>query len=163
MATALLSLGSNMGDSIATINLALKKIGAIAGVELLKKSSLYRTKPWGYKEQQDFINAACMINTKLTALELLHRLQDLEQEFHRERLFKYGPRTLDLDIIAFDDEVVDSDELTLPHPHMHERAFVLVPLVEIARDYIIEPYHLSIKELRDKLSKKELEEAQRCA
>ncbi len=162
MAQVLISLGSNMGDSLKTVKDALLRLSRINGVTLLKSSSLYRTKPWGYIEQQDFINAACVLETALEPLELLHELQRIEQEFHRERLFKYGPRTLDLDIIAFDAITLDTPELTLPHPHMAERAFVLVPLCEIVPDHIIEPYHLSIKALRDRLSKDALEEAQRC-
>ncbi len=151
-----------MGASIETIRDALSELNKIEETKLIKASSLYRTKPWGYKEQEDFINAACLLETTLSPLTLLHRMQEIEFKFHRERLFKYGPRTLDLDIIAFDKEVIKSKELELPHPQMHKRAFVLVPLAEIVPNYIIEPYHLSITALRDKLPKDALEEAQRC-
>lgn len=151
-----------MGDSIEIMKNAISALDDIEDSCLKKSSSLYRTKPWGYTDQADFINAACLLDTKLSALALLHKLQTIELNFHRERLFKYGPRTLDLDIIAFDDEVIASKELQLPHPQMIKRAFVLVPLAEIVPDYIIEPYHLSIKDLRDKLPKDALEEAQRC-
>lgn len=163
MAQVLISLGSNMGDSLKNVKDAILRLSLIDGVTLIKNSSLYRTKPWGYLKQQDFINAACVLETTLEPLALLHELLQIEQEFHRERLFKYGPRTLDLDLIAFDEITLDTPELTLPHPHMTERAFVLVPLCEIVPNYIIEPYHLSIKDLRDRLSKDALEEAQRCA
>ena len=163
MAISLLSLGSNIGNSADILKKALQAISCIDGVTLLKSSSLYRTKPWGYTAQDDFINSACVIETSLNPLSLLHCLQQIELDFHRERLFKYGPRTLDIDIIACDSLCMDSKELILPHPLMTKRAFVLVPLFEIAPDFIIEPYHLSIKALKDKLSLKELQEAQRCA
>lgn len=150
-----------MGESELYIKQALLKLGALEHCSLLKSSSLYRTKPWGYKDQQDFINAACVLNTTLKPYELLQKTQALEQEFHRERHFKYGPRTLDIDLIAYDELVLKTEHLTLPHEHMQERAFVLVPLAEIAPDFKIAPHFLKIRELKETLSLQELQEVQR--
>ena len=158
MAIALISLGSNMGESESIIRGSLKALSELDDCRLIKKSSLYRSAPWGYKDQDDFLNAACMLETSLPPLDLLIKMQRIELEFHRERHFKYGPRTLDLDLIAFDEKVLNTKELTLPHKHMHERAFVLVPLNEIAPDFKVAPSLKKISELKDALSSHDLQE-----
>ena len=137
MAKSLLSLGSNLGDSKALISDALEDINRTEGVTVLKQSSLYITKPVGFLDQDDFVNAAALVETSLDAHELLKAMQSLEQKYKRVRLFKDGPRTLDIDIIAYDEVVMNTDDLILPHPRMHERAFVLSPLNEIVPDYQI--------------------------
>ena len=115
MSVALISIGSNLGNSKENVTVAIKALGKLDDCRMLAFSSFYLTKPWGYKEQPDFINCACKLETGLDPLSLLHCMQKLEQDFHRVRNLKYGPRTLDLDLIAFDfqngdlDIVVDDD------------------------------------------------------
>ena len=162
MSTALISIGSNLGNSKETVAAAIKALGQIEGCRMTAFSSLYLTKPWGYKEQPDFINCACKIETTLAPLSLLHRMQKLEQDFHRVRNLKYGPRTLDLDLIAFDDVVMHTKELTLPHPHLHERAFVLIPLDEIAGDFVISEHNQTVNELCSKLTCEQKNEVKIC-
>lgn len=155
MAKSLLSLGSNLGDSKALISDALEDINRTEGVTVLKQSSLYITKPVGFLDQDDFVNAAALVETSLDAHELLKAMQSLEQKYKRVRLFKDGPRTLDIDIIAYDDVVMNTDDLILPHPRMHERAFVLSPLNEIVPDYQVSLHNKNISELYEALDEKE--------
>lgn len=155
MAKSLLSLGSNLGDSKALISDALEDINRTEGVTVLKQSSLYITKPVGFLDQDDFVNAAALIETSLDAHELLKAMQSLEQKYKRVRLFKDGPRTLDIDIIAYDEVVMNTDDLILPHPRMHERAFVLSPLNEIVPDYQVSLHNKNISELYEALDEKE--------
>lgn len=129
---AFIALGSNLKNPAAQITKAFGKLGELPGTSLLRQSSLYHSKPWGYDNQPDFINAVAEISTSLEPLELLHALLALEDSFGRERPFPNAPRVLDLDLLLYDDQVMDKPELTLPHPRMHERAFVLLPLAEIA-------------------------------
>lgn len=119
-----------MGDSSAILKSAAKKIVELPTTFLIRASSLYRTKPVGYLDQDPFINAILIVETGLNPMGLYTHLYNLEQEFHRVRLFKNGPRTLDLDLIAFDDVVQDDPKLTIPHPRAQERSFVLIPLDE---------------------------------
>lgn len=155
MAKSLLSLGSNLGDSKALISDALEDINRTEGVTVLKQSSLYITKPVGFLDQDDFVNAAALVETSLDAHELLKAMQSLEQKYKRVRLFKDGPRTLDIDIIAYDEVVMNTDDLILPHPRMHERAFVLSPLNEIVPDYQVSLHNKNISELYEDLDEKE--------
>jgi 2-amino-4-hydroxy-6-hydroxymethyldihydropteridine diphosphokinase len=136
MAEALLALGGNVGgeqqirDTIGRAIAALCQDGAVS---LLARSSDYRTPPWGAEDQPPFINAAIAVATELPALALLDRAQAVERQFGRDRAHarRWGPRTLDIDLIAYDDIKLDTPRLTLPHPRLFERAFVLVPLAEI--------------------------------
>lgn len=137
----ILALGANIGDTCATFTAVLKDLAKEEGIEVKKVSSLYRTEPWGYTEQQDFTNAVAELATDLPPLALLDHLQALEKKYHRQRLFKNGPRTLDLDIITYEKEEIESDQLTLPHPRAKERAFVLYPLMEILPDFIFPSGH----------------------
>ena len=156
MAVAFLSLGSNIGDSKSIIKNALLDISSLDKVNSLKASSLYCTKPVGYLDQDDFVNVSAIIDTSYTKEELLEHFQILEQKYKRVRLFKDGPRTLDIDILTYDDVISDKKELILPHPRMHERAFVLIPLMEIAPNAIIAKHNLSIKELAQKLPSEQI-------
>ena len=151
-----------MGNSKETVIAAIKALEHIDDCRMTAFSSLYLTKPWGYKEQPDFINCACKIETRLAPLSLLHCMQKLEHDFHRVRNLKYGPRTLDLDLIAFDNVIMHTKELTLPHPHMHERAFVLVPLGEIAGDFVISAHNQTVNELCSKLTCEQKNEVKIC-
>lgn len=135
--TAVIALGSNLAQPVEQVRLALHALAKLPDTVVDKVSSLYLTKPVGYLDQPDFVNAVCVVQTALGAKELLHALQAIELNFGRERSFRNAPRTLDLDIIDFNQEVYHDDELTLPHPRAHERGFVMCPLAEIAADYPI--------------------------
>jgi 2-amino-4-hydroxy-6-hydroxymethyldihydropteridine diphosphokinase len=134
---AYIGLGSNLADPVAQVVHALNALDALPQTRLLKKSSLYRSAPVGYLDQPDFINAVAQIETGLTPRALLDALLALELECGRTREFKDAPRTLDLDVLMYDDKIHHEHGLTVPHPQMHLRAFVLQPLLEIAPDCII--------------------------
>jgi 2-amino-4-hydroxy-6-hydroxymethyldihydropteridine diphosphokinase len=129
---ALVGLGANLDDPAAQIGRAFAELDAIRDTHVIARSSLYRTDPVGYADQPAFVNAVARLQTALDARALLEAMRDIEKRHGRQRSFPNAPRTLDLDLLLYDDERVDSEELTLPHPRMHERAFVLVPLAEIA-------------------------------
>jgi 2-amino-4-hydroxy-6-hydroxymethyldihydropteridine diphosphokinase len=130
MTTAYIGLGANLGDAPATLRAAataLARAGRVTGA-----SRLYETEPVGLREQPRFTNAVCVLETELPAPALLDELHAIENEFGRAREVRFGPRTLDLDIIAFDEERRDDERLTLPHPRAREREFVLRPLADVA-------------------------------
>ncbi len=129
--TAYIALGANLGDTVASLRKAMNDLADLAGVCLVRRSSLYRTAPLE-SSGPDYLNAVVEITTCLTAPDLLTKLQILEQAAGRERTHRNAPRTLDLDILIYGEARVDSATLTIPHPRMNERAFVLVPLAEIA-------------------------------
>jgi 2-amino-4-hydroxy-6-hydroxymethyldihydropteridine diphosphokinase len=139
MANAIIALGGNVGEVRATFAKAIAHICGMAQAELLAHSSDYTTPPWGDQDQPRFINACIEVETSLDPHALLFTLHKVEQKFGRDRSKeqRWGPRTLDLDLIAYDDIKLDKPELTLPHPRLFERAFVLVPLAEIAPDRVI--------------------------
>jgi 2-amino-4-hydroxy-6-hydroxymethyldihydropteridine diphosphokinase len=134
MGNALIALGGNVGDVRATFPKAISNILGMAQATLLARSSDYRTPPWGEEAQDPFINACVEIETSLDPHALLFTLHKIEKRFGRDRTKeqRWGPRTLDLDLLAYDDAVINQPDLTLPHPRLFERAFVLVPLAEIA-------------------------------
>lgn len=134
---AYVALGSNLGDPIATIRAAFAALATIPECSLGAASSLYRTAPIGYQDQPDFINAVAAIDTALPPTLLLAALLDLEIQFGRIRREKDGPRSLDLDLLMYEQEVLQTPELVLPHPRLHLRAFVIEPLFEIAPDLAI--------------------------
>ncbi len=125
-----ISLGSNIGDRKKMLEEATEKIEAFCRV--IKKSEMMETKPWGKTNQDDFLNAVVLLETKLEPVYLLRQLQKIERELGRKRVEKWGPRTIDLDILYFDDIIMDTEELTLPHPFIENRDFVLKPLSQIA-------------------------------
>ena len=127
-----IALGSNMGDSKKFLDDAVEKVGQLPDTKVNKVATYITTKPYGGVEQDDFLNSAMTIRTMLTPTELLDRLHDIEREAGRERIIRWGPRTLDLDILLYDDLVMDTEDLTIPHIEMHLRDFVLKPLAEIA-------------------------------
>lgn len=131
----MIALGSNLNNPIQLIQQAAQVIAKLPKIQDLQLSSLYQTKPVGYLDQPDFINAVALIQTTYTAIELLHTLQSMEQQFGRQRSFANAPRTLDLDIIDFNHQTIQSEELQLPHPRAYERGFVMIPLAEIAPHY----------------------------
>ncbi len=130
--TAYIALGSNMGDSEELIAEAVQKLDADKLCKVRKQSTLIRTKAYGVTDQPDFLNGMLELETLLTAHELLDRLHEIEAEAGRERVLRWGPRTLDLDIIFFDNEIIEDDDLCVPHVDMKNRLFVLEPLAEIA-------------------------------
>ena len=129
---AAIALGGNLGDVPAAFVFALRRLTATPSVRVVAVSSVYRTPAWGKTDQPDFLNAAALLETALAPEALLDLLLDIEKEAGRERRERWGPRSLDLDIVTLGDIVCDTQRLTLPHPHAAERAFVLVPLAEIA-------------------------------
>src|ERR1700759_1139298 len=136
MADVLIALGGNVGDVRATFQKAIANICGMAQAALLARSSGYATPPWGDERQPRFINACIEIETSLDPHALLFTLHKIEKKFGRDRTkeSRWGPRTLDLNLLAYDDVTIDKPELTLPHPRLFERAFVLVPLAEIVPD-----------------------------
>lgn len=139
MANVLIALGGNVGDVRATFGKAIANICGMTQAVLIARSSDYATPPWGDEQQEPFINACIEIETTLDPHALLFTLHKIEKKFGRNRTQerRWGPRTLDLDLIAYDDVQLNKPELTLPHPRLFERAFVLVPLVEIVPDRLI--------------------------
>ncbi len=140
--TAFLALGSNIGDRELNIHNAVKEIDKQAGCKVIKSSSLYETKPFGFAEQENFYNGVIKIETELGAGELFDLIKQIENKIGRKQTFKWGPREIDIDLLFFNDEIINNDILRVPHPGIAERDFVLVPLSEIAPGYI----HPELKE-----------------
>jgi 2-amino-4-hydroxy-6-hydroxymethyldihydropteridine diphosphokinase len=139
MAEALIALGGNVGDVRSTFDQAIAKLCSDKAVRLTARSSDYRTPPWGVTEQAPFVNAVVAVTTSLAPHDLLARAQECERALGRNRALerRWGPRNIDIDLLAYDDLVLIDRDLILPHPHMLERAFVLVSLAEIAPDRLI--------------------------
>lgn len=131
---AFIGLGSNLEDPPSQLQRAFAAIAKLPGTQLLARSSLYRGAPLGYPDQPDFVNAVAKIETKLAPKDLLRALLNIEHQHGRERTFRNAPRILDLDVLLYDDVQLHEHGLTIPHPQMHLRAFVLQPLLEIAPD-----------------------------
>ena len=132
-----IALGANLGDPVATVKAAILALRQLPQTEFIAASSLYRTAPVGLKHQPDFINAVVELVAVSPAPTLLDALFEIEARFGRQRSIKNAPRTLDLDLLLYGDELSDDPQLTLPHPRLHERAFVLAPLAEIAPQLVI--------------------------
>jgi 2-amino-4-hydroxy-6-hydroxymethyldihydropteridine diphosphokinase len=130
-------LGGNIGEARQTLLGAIAALGDVTGTTLVRASSLWRTAPQGHTGQPDFINAVAALDTSLAPRALLDALLAIERRFGRERSFANAPRTLDLDLLLHGDAIIDEPGLVVPHPRMHQRAFVLAPLVEIAPDCVI--------------------------
>ena len=136
LTVAAVGLGGNLGDVAATLHEALHALDGLPGTRLARASRLYRTPAWGNTAQPDFVNAAALLETQLDVRDLLDALLDIERRFGRDREHgeRWGPRTLDLDLLLYGDAVIDEPGLRVPHPHLHERAFALLPLAEIAAE-----------------------------
>ena len=132
-----IGLGANLADPEKQVRAALDELAAAPGIVLERKSSLYRTAPIGYDNQPDFINAVARVRTTLEPQALLDALLDIERTHGRVREFLNAPRTLDLDVLLYEDRVINTDTLNVPHPRAHLRAFVLLPLLEVSPDVII--------------------------
>jgi 2-amino-4-hydroxy-6-hydroxymethyldihydropteridine diphosphokinase len=129
--TAFIALGSNIGNRYDNIARAIKRLTCYSGIQLVNYSSIYETDPIGYEDQDLFLNMVIEIQTALSPMELLEVCLKIELELGRKREIKWGPRTIDLDILTFNQENIESEKLTVPHPRMLERAFVIIPLLEI--------------------------------
>ena len=127
-----MSLGSNIGDRRRNLEQCIRLLREAGGLHIKEKASFYETKPVGYAHQRDFINTAVKIETSLSAFELLKIIKDIEKRMGRRRTFRNGPRIIDIDILLFGRQRINTDFLTIPHPRMGEREFVLSPLREIA-------------------------------
>lgn len=134
---AYLGLGGNLGDPVANMAAALQQVEARRDCRVTAVSRLYRTPPWGKTDQDWFFNSAAQISTTLEPVALLHLCLEIERSMKRIRIERWGPRTIDLDVLAYGDIKLASEELTLPHPRMIERAFVLQPLADLAPDLVI--------------------------
>jgi len=155
------ALGSNLGDSKRTLETAVVTLNQDSQIECLQCSSWYRTKPIG-PPQPDYMNGCVLLSTSnLTPHQLLKKLQDIESLYGRERKERWGARTLDLDIILFDDLIIDEADLTIPHLRMQERAFVLVPLAEISPEWLDPRTGETILKLRDKIKTEEVVRVER--
>ncbi|WP_395792294.1 2-amino-4-hydroxy-6-hydroxymethyldihydropteridine diphosphokinase [Aquimonas sp.] len=134
------ALGSNIGEPRRQLVQAISELGRLPGTQVLRRSSLYRTPPWGELDQPDFVNAVAELETTLEPLALLDALLGIERAAGRVRARRWGPRVLDLDLLLFSSERIDLPRLQLPHPRMHERAFVMLPLAEIAPTLRLDPH-----------------------
>ena len=144
-----LSLGSNVGDRAANLNAAIARLGAFG--EVVAVSSFYETEPVEFAAQPWFLNCAVKLDTEKMPKQLLAAILDLEQKMGRRRVQKGGPRSIDIDILLFGNSIVDTQGLTVPHPAMHQRRFVLEPLAEIAPEVRHPVFKRTIRELRDAL------------
>jgi 2-amino-4-hydroxy-6-hydroxymethyldihydropteridine pyrophosphokinase len=129
-----IAFGSNIGNLQENLNTALEKLAKFTEIE--KISSFYTTKPQGFLQQADFLNGVCLIETELTPQDLLKKLKEIEKEMGRKKTFKDGPRIIDLDIIYYDDIILNTQNLTIPHPRAHERMFVMKGMLEIAPKHL---------------------------
>ena len=134
---AYVGLGANLGEPRQQLRRALLELDAVPRTRVVKASSLYRSEPMGYANQPEFVNAVAQLETSLRAARLLAELQAIEARHGRSRSFANAPRTLDLDLLLFGESTVETAKLAIPHPRMHERAFVLQPLLEIAPEIIV--------------------------
>jgi 2-amino-4-hydroxy-6-hydroxymethyldihydropteridine diphosphokinase len=146
MHRAYVALGSNLSEPVSQVKKAFVALENLPTTKVIKLSSLYQTAPVDYNHQPDFINAVAEIKTKLSPKALMENLLSIEQAFGRERPFANAPRILDLDLLCYEDIVQQTDLLTLPHPRMHLRGFVLLPLAEIAPNFVI-PKHGNVVKL----------------
>lgn len=137
MTRSALAFGSNLGDSAGMIGRAIAALDAMVDVSVTARSSLYATPPWGVEEQPDFVNACALVETDLAPLDLLTACKDLEVVLGRVPGERWGPRLIDIDVLWMEGVSLKSERLTLPHPRMTERAFVLVPLAEIAPELVV--------------------------
>ena len=151
---SLVGIGSNLGNPVGNCLRAIEIVSSLDRVKLIQKSSLYRTEPVGFSGQEWFVNSVIEIKTVLSARSLLKALQQIESSMGRIRGAKWGSRTIDLDILFYNQNIVENDELVIPHPELHKRRFVLVPLCEITPYFVHPVFGVSVKELLNGLRDK---------
>lgn len=147
--TAYLLLGSNVGERKQNLEQAIDQIGRHAGI-VKARSSTYETEPWGLKEQDFFLNLAIEISTELTPEDLMAKLKDIESAIGQPKETKWGPRAIDIDILYYDDLILETETLKIPHPQIGNRNFVLIPLIEIAGDFIDPRSNMTLDDLYDR-------------
>lgn len=143
--TVYIALGTNLGQRLANLRAAIEAL--TPDVRVLAESHVYETPPWGYEDQPAFLNMVVKAGTDLEPEALLKYLKQLEVELGREQNFRWGPRLIDLDILFYDDLILDTPPLVIPHPRLHERAFVLVPLADVAPDLLHPVFQRSVSDL----------------
>lgn len=147
-----IGIGSNLGDSVANVQSALELLAGHTKLQLTASSRLYSSKPHGPQNQPDYVNAVAAVTTRLSGIELLHSLFEIEQHHGRERLpgQRWGPRTLDLDLLLYGDQIIDEPDLKVPHPYLCERSFVVYPLAELNPDLVL-PNGSSLQDCKSQL------------
>lgn len=158
MKTSFIAIGTNIEPRETHFKQALSLLNHHKQITIIKRSSIYETAPVGFLEQSHFLNGVIQIDTSLSPHELLDVCQRIEHQLGRERIIKNGPRTIDLDILLYDDEEVNDRRLTIPHPRMQQRAFVLIPLEEIRPDLYISAFQKNIRQLCDQLQVEDKED-----
>jgi 2-amino-4-hydroxy-6-hydroxymethyldihydropteridine diphosphokinase len=144
---AFLGLGSNLGDRLANLGRAVSLLSLAGEIRVVRSSRVYETDPVGGPEQPEYLNAVIEVETPLAPQDLLARSLEVEREMGRVRTERWGPRVIDVDVLTYDDLEIDAPDLTIPHPRMHERGFVLVPLLELVADPVL-PGGRRVKEMR---------------
>lgn len=153
LAIVYLGLGSNLGDREKNLKRALKELEILNSVKILKKSSIYETKPVGLKDQNWFLNAVIKMRTQIPPLSLFYLLKGIEKKLGRTKGKRWGPRQIDLDLLLYDGVIMNEDKLILPHPQMHRRRFVLIPLLELDRRTKHPVLNLTLKRLLENIEK----------
>lgn len=158
MSIVYLCLGSNKGDRVGYVQQATSLLGGINGVKIIRTSSLYETQPWLEKDTNWFVNAVIEIKTSLTAQSLLLECQRIEKQLgrDREKENRFADRTIDIDILFYDEEIIEQSDLRIPHKYLHQRAFVLVPFLEINPDFIHPELNKSVSDLYEELENPEM-------
>ena len=158
MNKAYLGLGTNMGDKQAYLKEACKIISDNPNINIVKISKVYKTKAWGYTNQDDFLNICIEVDTNLSPEELLEVCHEVENKLNRVRVIRWGPRTIDVDILFFNNIISTDENLTLPHPRIKERAFVLIPLMDLNKELVID--NKTISYYLSNLEKEELKQVE---
>ena len=156
MAIVYLSLGSNIGDRVGYLQQATLLLKAIPEISVISTSSFYESEPWKMDSENWFVNAVVQISTTLSSEKLLDECMRIEAQLGRKRTRGYQDRTIDIDILFYDDLVIHTEALTIPHPHFHKRAFVMVPMLEIAQDFVHPLFKKTVMQLYEELENPEM-------
>lgn len=151
MTKVYLSTGSNLGDRLAHLHKAVQALQDTPGIQVTRVSSVYETEPWGFLDQPRFLNQVIELETDIPALDLLPIMKQMERDLGRTPNFKNGPRVIDLDIILYGDQIIEQEGLIIPHPHVEERAFVLVPLADLVPEFVHPLLGKTIRQLEDEI------------